>query len=173
MACALASRPRMSAALLAAARRWASRRVVVLSSAGEEPTDEYRKLFSHYEGLGLRVDVVDWETGNCEDASVVLPLLAWSYSASVEHTSRYCDLVRELIRKRAAPTSDLRVNLWTVHKRYLIALASSGVPTVPTVLLDALSSDAELREAWRALRKCVGTGADAGARQRCECPTLT
>jgi glutathione synthase/RimK-type ligase-like ATP-grasp enzyme len=98
------------------------------------------------EDAGAKVDPVPWtEAAALTGYDLVLPLVAWGYH------ERYAEWLALLDRFEAArapvanPPSVLR---WSSDKAYLSELAASGVPTVPSLVVDALGED-DLRRARR------------------------
>ena len=162
-----------SEALLARARLWASRRVVILAGrddvdeAPREETDEITALVAAWRAHGLRVEYVDWEMATAASLQAplaVFPLLAWSYSSSTALSAQFCALLHSLRNGGAQPHADLRATAWHVHKRYLLELEQEGVPIVPTVVVDA-ATDGSLRSlpaTLRSLRPAALRNAEKG-----------
>lgn len=95
---------------------------------------------------GAAVEPIVWTAaGDLSGFDLVLPLVAWGYHL------RYAQWLSFLHRVDAAgvpminPPALLR---WNSDKAYLAELADSGVPTVPTVAVEACG-DADLEEARR------------------------
>ena len=104
------------------------------------------------EEAGATVDPVPWtEAGTLDGYDLVLPLVAWGYH------ERYPEWLALLDRFEASgapvinPPSVLR---WSSDKAYLAELGAAGLPTVPTMVADALG-DADLANA----RALFGTNA--------------
>ena len=159
-ACLVTAISMTSEALLARARLWASRRVVILSGRDNveegqrEESDEIVALVAAWRAHGLRVEFVDWEMATAASLQAplaVFPLLAWSYCASTALSSQFCALLHSLRNGGAQPHADLRATAWHVHKRYLLELEEDGVPIVPTVVMEA-ATDGSLRSLPATLR---------------------
>ena len=95
---------------------------------------------------GADVEPVPW-TDEREIASfdLVLPLVAWGYHLQYELWLAFLDRVESAGVAMLNPPALLR---WNGDKAYLAELADGGVPTVPTIAVEACC-DADLEEARR------------------------
>jgi len=159
--------------LLANARAWASRGLVILGDADadeiRESSEEVSALMDAWrETCGLRVEVVHWESAIAATvhAKAVLPLLAWSQYESATRVAQFSKLLRDLRDGGVQPQADLRALSWLLHKQYLLQLSSLGVPIVPTIVLRAATTDAaSLRAHMQRLRPAAERNAGpAGGR---------
>ena len=156
----------MAERLLARARQWASRRVVILQDATDddlnirEVSEEIASLLEAWRSLKLRIEFMSWEAANVKDissAQAVLPLLTWNYAESPKAAGAFCKLLRAACESGGQPNADLCGTAWVVHKRYLEELRAEGVPIVPTVLLPAgTTTMASLDDALIHMREAGG-----------------
>lgn len=95
---------------------------------------------------GAEVEPVPWtderEIGSFD---LVLPLVAWGYHLQYDAWLAFLDRVEEAGVAMLNPPALLR---WNGDKAYLAELADAGVPTVPTLAVEACC-DADLEEARR------------------------
>jgi glutathione synthase/RimK-type ligase-like ATP-grasp enzyme len=95
----------------------------------------------HYERLlGPDLSFRSWtDTGDLSGFSLILPLLAWGYQRNVP--SWYALLDR--LEREALPVANpARVLRWNSDKAYLAEMAAAGVPTVPTMMREAMNDAA-------------------------------
>ena len=163
-------------ALLARARHWASRRVILLNDCddaadedGGEAAEEIAAIEASCRALDMRVSYVNWERTSAElhGAQIVLPLHSWSYATSSVLTKRFCTLLRELSECGARPRADLRTTPWIVHKGYMLELRAGGVPIVPTEMVsfdNAAASESAFEDARGRIRSDAERNADGGGR---------
>jgi glutathione synthase/RimK-type ligase-like ATP-grasp enzyme len=91
------------------------------------------------EDAGATVDPVPWTEADALDGyDLVLPLVAWGYHERYAEWLRLLDSFEASGACVANPPSVLR---WSSDKAYLAELAATGVPTVPTVVAEALGED--------------------------------
>lgn len=96
------------------------------------------------ETAGAVVDPVPWtEAGRLHGYDLVLPLVAWGYHEQYDAWLRLLDGFEAAGIRVANPLAVLR---WSSDKAYLAELGAKGVPTVPTLVFDALG-EADLRHA--------------------------
>jgi glutathione synthase/RimK-type ligase-like ATP-grasp enzyme len=96
---------------------------------------------THYERLlGPDLSFRSWtDTGDLSGFSLILPLLAWGYQRNVP--SWYALLDR--LEREALPVANpARVLRWNSDKAYLAEMAAAGVPTVPTMMREAMNDAA-------------------------------
>lgn len=92
-------------------------------------------LLAHLAWRGLPVRLVRWDdsTVNWENFDLVVIRSTWDYPQHQRRFLAWAERVAEMTTL-CNPISVLR---WNSHKGYLQQLAARGVPTVPTVWLDA------------------------------------
>ncbi len=95
---------------------------------------------------GAEVTPIVW-TGPCDLSTfdLVLPLIAWGYHADYP---RWLALLDRADRERWRIVNPPALLRWNGDKAYLVELAERGVPTVPTLAVEACC-DADLDEARR------------------------
>jgi glutathione synthase/RimK-type ligase-like ATP-grasp enzyme len=95
---------------------------------------------------GADVEPLSWtEAHDLSGFDLVLPLVAWGYHLDYERWLAFLDRVEESGVPMINPPALLR---WNSDKAYLAELADRGVPTVPTLAVEACC-DADLDEARR------------------------
>lgn len=100
---------------------------------------------------GVEVVPVPWtEAGDLSGFDLVLPLVTWGY---YEKPAEWFAFLDRLEAERLPVVNPPALLRWNSHKRYLEELGGKGVPTVPTLTVDALCDD-HLDEA----RARFGTG---------------
>ncbi len=93
---------------------------------------------------GLTVDPLAWtEAGNLEGYDLVLPLVAWGYHLRYREWLDFLDRAERDGLPLANPAALLR---WNSDKVYLAELGKKGIPSVPTIEVEALG-DEDLRTA--------------------------
>jgi glutathione synthase/RimK-type ligase-like ATP-grasp enzyme len=98
------------------------------------------------EDAGATVAAVPWtEAAALDGYDLILPLVAWGYHERFGEWLRLIDGFEQSAAKVANPPSILR---WSSDKAYLAEIGGKGVPTVPTLVFEALS-DGDLRYARR------------------------
>lgn len=91
------------------------------------------------EAAGASVEAVPWiDAASLDGVDLVLPLVAWGYHERYAEWLALLDGFEAAAARVANPPSVLR---WSSDKAYLAELDAAGVPTVPTVVLNALSED--------------------------------
>ena len=96
--------------------------------------------------IGADVEAVAWT--KAEDLSgfdLVLPLVAWGYHLQYAQWLAFLDGIEAAGARMINPPALLR---WNGDKAYLAELSDAGVPTVPTIAVEACC-DADLEEARR------------------------
>ncbi|MBS1994959.1 MAG: hypothetical protein JSS86_01555 [Cyanobacteria bacterium SZAS LIN-2] len=88
---------------------------------------------------GLNVAVVDWRrvAADALDSRLVLLRSTWDYH---HYYSEFLDWV-ESVGKRTKLLNDSELVRWNSDKRYLLALASAGVPIVPSVHIERSAAE--------------------------------
>ena len=95
---------------------------------------------------GAEVTPIAWtEAGDLSGFDLVLPLVVWGYHLDYERWLALLDRAEREGWSMVNPPALLR---WNGDKAYLAELAERGVPTVPTMAVEACS-DADLEEARR------------------------
>jgi glutathione synthase/RimK-type ligase-like ATP-grasp enzyme len=95
---------------------------------------------------GAEVEPVIWnDTGNLAGFDLVLPLVAWGYHLDYP---RWLSLLLRAEREHWPLINPPEVLRWNSDKAYLAELADAGVPTVPTLAVEACC-DEDLEEARR------------------------
>lgn len=95
---------------------------------------------------GAEVDAVPWtEAGGLSGYDLVLPLVAWGYHQDYPRWQEVLDRLEAGRQRVINPPALLR---WNGDKAYLTELADRGVPTVPTMAVEACC-DEDLEEARR------------------------
>lgn len=98
------------------------------------------------ESAGADVTAVPWtDTADLSAFDLVLPLVAWGYHLDYPRWLQFLDDVEERQLPMINPPALLR---WNGDKAYLAELGDRGVPTVPTLAVDACC-DADVEEARR------------------------
>jgi len=98
------------------------------------------------EATGASVDPVTWtEAGDLSGYDLVMPLVAWGYHLAYDRWLQFLDRAEAEHLPLINPPALLR---WNSDKAYLAELADSGVPTVPTMAVEACC-DEDLEEARR------------------------
>lgn len=89
---------------------------------------------------GAEVEPVEWT--NKRDLAgfdLVLPLVAWGYHKDYP---RWLDVLDRLERQGARVENPVPLLKWNGDKTYLAELAESGVPTVPSLVIESLDDEA-------------------------------
>lgn len=115
-------------------------RIAILS-----PTPDYEENWSHIKAdyarlLGERATFIDWT--KAEDFSafdLVTPLLAWGYPRDCP---RWFGLLDRLETDGVTVSNPVRILRWNSDKAYLAELDAAGIPSVPTLLSEALDEAA-------------------------------
>ena len=96
---------------------------------------------AHYERLlGPDLSFRSWtDTGDLSGFSLILPLLAWGYQRDV---ASWYALLDRLEREALPVANPARVLRWNSDKAYLAEMAAAGVPTVPTMMREAMNDAA-------------------------------
>ena len=100
-------------------------------------------------GAGAEVEAVPWtEAGDLAGFDLILPLVAWGYHLEYERWLAFLERAEADRLPLVNPAPLLR---WNGDKAYLAELGDRGVPTVPTLAVEACC-DADLDEARRRFR---------------------
>ena len=95
---------------------------------------------------GAEVEAISWaEAGDLSSFDLVLPLIAWGYHLDYARWLDFLDRAESQHWPMVNPPALLR---WNSDKAYLAELAELGVPTVPTLAVEACC-DADIDEARR------------------------
>ena len=96
---------------------------------------------AHYERLlGPDLSFRSWtDTGDLSGFSLILPLLTWGYQRNV---ASWYALLDRLEREALPVANPARVLRWNSDKAYLAEMAAAGVPTVPTMMREAMNDAA-------------------------------
>lgn len=95
------------------------------------------------EAAGLVVEPRVWTDPHCADGvDVVLPLVAWGYNLRF---AAWLALLDRLEAARVAVLNPVALLRWNSDKAYLAELTTQGIPTVPTLAVDALDDAALVR----------------------------
>ena len=87
---------------------------------------------------GVEVETRPWtEPGDLAGFDLILPLIVWGYNRRIAEWYAFLDRLEVLALPVVNPVALLR---WNSDKSYLAELDAKGVPTVPTWLTSALSS---------------------------------
>jgi glutathione synthase/RimK-type ligase-like ATP-grasp enzyme len=96
--------------------------------------------------VGADVEPIAWTAGrDLSDFDLVLPLVVWGYHHEYERWLAWLERAEAERWRVINPPGLLR---WSGDKSYLAELADAGVPTVPTLAVEACC-DADLEEARR------------------------
>ncbi|MEO6226046.1 MAG: hypothetical protein ABIO80_09395 [Sphingomicrobium sp.] len=99
---------------------------------------------------GAKVDAIAWtEAGDLSGYDLVLPLVVWGYHL---YYPRWLELLDRAEREKWRMVNPPALLRWNGDKAYLAELADHGVPTVPTLAVEACC-DEDLEEA----RRCFAT----------------
>lgn len=91
------------------------------------------------EAGGLKVEPVTWNDGaDLAGFDLVLPLVAWGYHRHVADWHAWLDRAEAAELPVANPVPLLR---WNSDKAYLAELCAAGIPTVPSMVIDALDEE--------------------------------
>ena len=130
---------------------------------GEEWRWAYDAEAAALQAGGLEVVPVPWTEPDALPAfDLVLPLVAWGYYEQPERWFAFLDRVEAQRLPVVNPASVLR---WNSDKAYLAELGGGGIPTVPTLPVDALSDDhlVQARERFGTERLVVKPPVSGGA----------
>jgi len=95
---------------------------------------------------GASVEPIAWtETNELKGFDLILPLVAWGYHLDYQ---RWLDLLNHAELEHLPLINPPALLRWNSDKAYLAELGDEGVPTVPTIAVEA-ASDADLDEARR------------------------
>ena len=95
---------------------------------------------------GARVEPIAWtETNELKGFDLILPLVAWGYHLDYQ---RWLDLLNQAELEHLPLINPPALLRWNSDKAYLAELGDEGVPTVPTMAVEA-ACDADLDEARR------------------------
>jgi len=109
------------------------------------PTPEYEEDWSHIKAdytqlLGERATFIDWtKADGFEGFDLVTPLLAWGYPRDCP---RWFGLLDRLEADNINVSNPVSILRWNSDKAYLAELDAAGIPSVPTLLSDALDQAA-------------------------------
>lgn len=109
------------------------------------PFPEYEENWSHIKADYIRLfgedtAFVDWtKADNLARFDLVTPLLAWGYPRDAVKWFALLDRLEAEGLNLANPVNVLR---WNSDKAYLAELGAAGIPTVPTLMSDALDHTA-------------------------------
>ncbi|MFN3452711.1 MAG: RimK family alpha-L-glutamate ligase, partial [Sphingorhabdus sp.] len=113
------------------------------------PVPEYEENWSHIKAdyarlLGDQATFIDWtKADDLSDYDLVTPLLAWGYPRDCP---RWFALLDRMEMERIPVSNPVRILRWNSDKSYLAELDAVGIPSVPTLVSDALD-DAALDQA--------------------------
>lgn len=94
---------------------------------------------------GIDVEARPWtDVGDVRGSDLVLPLVAWGYH---DNPAQWHALLSQLESSGATIVNPVPVLRWNSDKIYLEELGASGVPTIPSHLVDVMD-EAALEEAW-------------------------
>ncbi|MGN6057256.1 MAG: ATP-grasp domain-containing protein [Sphingomicrobium sp.] len=97
-------------------------------------------------GAGADVQPLSWtQAHDLSGLDLVLPLVAWGYHLGYD---RWLDLLDRIEASGVPMINPPALLRWNSDKAYLAELADAGVPTVPTLAVEACC-DADLEEARR------------------------
>ena len=117
-------------------------RVAFLVPAPDYPEDWNWAFDAEADALrrrGLKVDPVSWtEARGLAGYDLVLPLVAWGYHLRYREWIGFLDRAERDHLPLANPAALLR---WNSDKVYLAELGAKGIPSVPTIEVEALSDD--------------------------------
>jgi len=117
-------------------------RVAFLAPAPDYPEDWGWAFDAEADALrrhGLTVDPVAWtEAGNLANYDLVLPLVVWGYHLRYREWLAFLDHAERERLPLANPATLLR---WNSDKAYLAELSEKGIPSVPTIEVEALGDD--------------------------------
>ena len=131
----------MTAALRAAAARWAAARgcrdeaVAVLCDGPTTTCSDDMQLLLAAMPTAHLLPEYRAPHDEVDGARLALPLATYAYSESASAHEALLSRLAALVAAGAAPRSDLLGVGWISHKRYLLELARAGLPVVPTALV--------------------------------------
>jgi glutathione synthase/RimK-type ligase-like ATP-grasp enzyme len=138
------------------------------------PDTESPLLVAALAERGLRAEIRAWREPHAwECASLVVCRTPWDYFDRAEQFLLWAESVAAVTRlENPAP-----LVRWNAHKSYLLALASAGVPIVPTVLVPRGAGTRERSAALSAgrdlvVKPAIGGGALGARRGRAHAPAL-
>ena len=124
-------------------------RIAVLVPAPDYPEpwrSTYEEEAAALTTAGALVEPVAWtDTGNLSGFDLVLPLVAWGYHLDY---GRWLEFLERAEVNRLPLVNPPALLRWNSDKAYLAELIELGVPTVPTMAVEA-ACDADLEEARR------------------------
>lgn len=129
-----------------------------------KPDGETHLVAAALADLGARAEIVPWRGpgAGSQDADLALVRSAWDYTQRREEFVSWCRATNRSTPVHNAP----RVIEWNSHKRYLIELHESGVPTLPTALVEAGARIRSVPGGWRhvVIKPAVSSGASGAGR---------
>ena len=109
------------------------------------PVPEYEENWSHIKAdyarlLGDQATFIDWtKADDLSGFDLVTPLLAWGYPRDCP---RWFALLDRLEAEGIAVSNPVSILRWNSDKSYLAELDALGIPSVPTLVSDALDAAA-------------------------------
>lgn len=138
---------------------------VLLVTASNMPKQdqETQLLVKHLQSLGIDAKIVAWDDANVSWSKARLCIIRtpWDYFQRLDEFLQWVTYVETT----TAIWNPVEVVVWNSHKRYLIDLASKGLPTIPTVLIQQHEGrsvqDILGQQGWRefVIKPCVSIGA--------------
>lgn len=149
---------------------------VVLVTGSDMPTRDTESplIIAALEEMGVKAAVWDWtQPMNWAQAALVVCRSTWDYFGRVSEFLNWIDRV-DAVARLENPAALMR---WNAHKSYLLELADSGVPVVPTSLVTrgagAVERAAALEPFPQAVVKpAIGGGAMGAMRGAADQPEL-
>ncbi|MCP4873494.1 MAG: hypothetical protein GY898_32810 [Proteobacteria bacterium] len=112
---------------------------LITCEALPEPDPDAAPIAAALEAAGLTHTLLPWDAADADPgaASVALFRSCWNYPWMIDRFAAWLDVAG------AATTllNGLDVVKWNLHKRYLLDLAAAGVPTTPTEVVAAGSTE--------------------------------
>ena len=107
------------------------------------------KVAPHLEKLGWQVEEISWHDAsqNYDEFNVVVVRSTWDYQ---QHEQAFIECLQSIDNSKAILENSLSTMQWNISKTYLRTLNQEGVPIIPTIWCDQLSTS-DLEDAFSKL----------------------